>query len=244
MDKYCSDAILRYDRYFYKNKRFDFSVFEKSERTKAKKVLIFIVSIFIITALAIGVFVMPIASSGYEMYQSAITQTSLNHVISKVRSDDTYVKLEDISDNFLKQVLRAEDKRFYAHSGIDFIATARAMYKNLKAHSFIQGGSGITQQLAKNMYFSSEKKLERKVAELFVAFDLERLLSKNQILELYCNIVYFGENCYGLEEAAKHYYGVAADRLTEVQAASLVLTLKSPNRNNPNIYRISTNHLN
>jgi membrane peptidoglycan carboxypeptidase len=105
------------------------------------------------------------------------------------------------------------------------------------AGRFEQGGSTITQQLAKNMYFSFEKKYERKVAELFVAFQLEKELTKDEILELYCNIAYYGEGCYGLKQAAEHYYGVDPLELSEVQIVALVWTLKSPNNYNPNAYK-------
>ena len=109
------------------------------------------------------------------------------------------------------------------------------LLKNVVARSTVEGGSSITQQLAKNMYFSFEKRYERKVAELFVAFDLEKSASKDDILEMYCNIAYFGEGCYGLREATLHYYNLEPLEISTEQAASLVKTLKSPNYYNPNM---------
>ena len=96
----------------------------------------------------------------------------------------------------------------------------------------MEGGSTITQQLAKNLYFTFDKKLERKVAELFVAFQLEHMLTKDEILELYCNVVYFGEGCYGLQEASEHYYNISSDELSVEQASALAFTIKRPNYNN------------
>ena len=190
--------------------------------------------IIIIVCVALLVKVVPIAITGYDMYQDAIQQTSIPHKIEQLKTDETYVTIEAISPMFLEQVIQSEDRLFYDHIGINLISTARAMLKNISAGSTVEGGSSITQQLAKNMYFSFEKRYERKVAELFVAFDLESLLEKDEILELYCNIAYFGEGCYGIKEATNHYYGVDPIEMTEEQASVLVHTLKSPNSYNPN----------
>lgn len=179
--------------------------------------------------------VFPIVKEGYNMYYVAVNEESIQTKLDKLKEDDTYITFDKIPEEFKKQILHSEDKRFYYHMGIDPIAIARATVHNIQVGSFQQGGSTITQQLAKNLYFSFEKKLERKVAELFVAFQLETLLSKDEILELYCNVVYFGEGCYGLEEAAEHYYNTQPNSLSEDQIAMLVYTIKSPNYFNPNV---------
>jgi len=192
--------------------------------------------VVMIAVVGIGIKSTPIAIEGYKMYKDAVKETSLNTAIAAARNDEAYVTIDQISDSFLEEVIESEDKRFYSHKGIDLVATARAMLHNVEAGSFLEGGSTITQQLAKNLYFSFEKQYERKVAELFVAMDIERMLSKDEILELYCNIAYFGEGCYGVKEAADHYYGVEAADLSNEQADALVWTLKSPNNYNPNVY--------
>ena len=192
--------------------------------------------VVMIAVVGIGIKITPIAIEGYKMYKDAVKETSLNTAIAAARNDEAYVTIDQISDSFLEEVIESEDKRFYSHKGIDLVATARAMLHNVEAGSFLEGGSTITQQLAKNLYFSFEKQYERKVAELFVAMDIERMLSKDEILELYCNIAYFGEGCYGVKEAADHYYGVEAADLSNEQADALVWTLKSPNNYNPNVY--------
>lgn len=199
-----------------------------------KKIWRMVRLIIIIACVALLVKVVPIAITGYDMYQDAIQQTSIPHKIEQLKTDETYVTIDAISPIFLEQVIQSEDRLFYDHIGINLISTARAMLKNISAGSTVEGGSSITQQLAKNMYFSFEKRYERKVAELFVAFDLESLLEKEDILELYCNIAYFGEGCYGIKEATNHYYGVEPIEMTEEQASVLVHTLKSPNSYNPN----------
>jgi membrane peptidoglycan carboxypeptidase len=179
----------------------------------------------------------PIVVTGYEMYKTAVEAMSISDKVEEIRQDKNYITFDEIPEEYIKQVLRSEDKRFYYHFGFDPISTTRAMANNLMAGRFEQGGSTITQQLAKNMYFSFEKNYERKVAELFVAFQLEKELTKDEILELYCNIAYYGEGCYGLKQAAEHYYGVDPLELSEVQIVALVWTLKSPNNYNPNAYK-------
>lgn len=177
----------------------------------------------------------PIIKTGYDMYKDATTHTRLQVRIERLKSEENYVTLDAISPEFLTQVIESEDRRFYTHNGINLISTTRALIKNVIARSTVEGGSSITQQLAKNMYFSFEKRYERKVAELFVAFDLEKIATKDEILEMYCNIAYFGEGCYGLREATLHYYNLEPLQISSEQAASLVKTLKSPNYYNPNM---------
>ncbi len=169
-------------------------------------------------------------------------EESIEDKVQEIRQKATFIPLDQIPEEYLTALVKSEDQRYYSHHGFDYIATARAMVNNIKARAFKEGGSTITQQLAKNMYFSFEKKLERKVAELFVAKDLERKLSKEEILELYCNVIYFGEDCYGIKEAANHYYGIEPAELSEDQIKALVYTIKSPNNYNPNAGQIYTIH--
>ena len=201
-----------------------------------RKILRAITILLFFGIVAMGILAAPIATSGYSMYKNAISETSLQEAIDKVRNNDSYIKLEDVPENFAAAVVQSEDKRFYKHGAIDMISIGRAVYHNVKELSFAEGGSTITQQLAKNLYFSFDKKLERKVAEVFVASDMEQLLTKDEILELYLNVAYFGEGCYGLKEAANHYYDSTPMDLSSQQVAALVFTLKSPNYYNPNAY--------
>lgn len=177
---------------------------------------------------------------GYEMYKTALNEVSIEKKIEELQNQENYIEIEEISPEFLKKIVLSEDKRFNKHPGFDILATTRAMASNIKAGSFIQGGSTITQQLAKNLYFSFEKRMERKVAEVLVAFKLEKQYTKEEILEFYCNEIYFGENCYGIEAAANHYYNVEPMNLNEEQIDALVQTIKSPNDSNPNAILAST----
>ena len=182
----------------------------------------------------IGAVALPVIATGYHMYKEAVDEKPVQEVVETLKQSDSYIPLEQISDDFIELVIDNEDHRFYYHPGFDPIAITRAVYYNLKAGAYVQGASTITQQLAKNLYFSFEKRMERKVAELFVAVELECMYTKDDILELYCNVIYFGENCYGIQSAALHYYDCTPAELTKDQAEALVYTIKCPTKYNPN----------
>ena len=189
----------------------------------------------LLIAIMIGIIVtVPIVITGYQMYKAAVEELPVTSKVEEIKSDESYVSYDEISSTFLSQVVISEDRKFFDHFGINITSTARAFINNLLAGAKVEGGSSITQQLAKNMYFTFEKRYERKVAELFVAFELEKAYSKKEILELYCNIAYFGEGSYGIKEATMHYYGKEPIDITDEEAAALVITLKSPNYYNPN----------
>jgi len=155
-------------------------------------------SIIILAILLIG----GIAFMGYQMYSNAISEVSLQDKISKIKADKNFVGINDISEDFKNAIIAIEDHRFLEHTGIDLITTTRSMLENIKEKDIVAGGSTITQQTGRLLYFTQEQRFTRKVAELFVAFDLERIYSKDDILELYVNIIYFGNGYYGIREAS------------------------------------------
>lgn len=156
------------------------------------------------------------------MYKEAISNTSLESKINEIQSLDNYIELEDIPKIYQDAVIAVEDHRFREHNGFDFIATARAIVANFLDGELSQGGSTITQQLAKNLYFTQEKRFTRKVAELFVAFDLEKNYSKDDILELYINTIYYGKGYYGLVSACDGFFKKSPTELTDYEATYLV----------------------
>ena len=143
------------------------------------------------------------------------------------------VPLKDISTNFTNAIIAAEDSSFYEHKGLDHRALMRALYMNIREGKILQGGSTITQQLSKNLFFSFERNWVRKVRELLIAFQLEATFSKDKILEAYCNQIYFGNGAYGVEEAAQTYFRKRARELTLLQGALLAGLPNSPNNANP-----------
>jgi len=143
------------------------------------------------------------------------------------------VGIEEISPHFLNAIVSVEDARFYRHKGVDHIALARAIYINLKKRRVIQGGSTISQQLAKNLFFSFERNWRRKVKELLIALQMESSFSKQEILEAYSNQIYFGNGAYGVEDASKVYFGIRAKEMTLLQSATLAGIPHAPNQANP-----------
>ena len=143
------------------------------------------------------------------------------------------VRLVDLPPYLPAAVLATEDRRFYSHCGVDLRGVARALYVNAKEGDMVQGGSTITQQVAKNLFLTPERSLHRKGQEMLLALWLERTFTKDQILELYLNRVYFGAGAYGVDAAAKKYFGRSARDVTIFQAAMLAGLLKAPSRFNP-----------
>ena len=138
------------------------------------------------------------------------------------------VSLEEVPQHFIDALLSMEDRRFYYHFGIDPIGLARAAMENQAASRIVQGGSTITQQLVKYSLLSSDRTMERKQKEAWLALSLELRLTKDEILERYLSSTYFGQGCFGLRAAAKTYFDTTVSELTLPQSAYLVALLKSP----------------
>ena len=161
------------------------------------------------------------AWKGYNMYCDAVEQTPISEKVASIQSMDGYVHFDELPDIYIEAVISVEDKRFFSHGGIDPIAIMRAAWNDIRTMSFVEGGSTITQQITKNEYFTQEKKMERKFAEVFVAFDLEAAYTKEEIFEMYVNTIYFGSGYYGIRAAAEGYYGCEPSELTDYQAVML-----------------------
>ncbi len=145
------------------------------------------------------------------------------------------IDLESVPDHVQKAFISAEDARFYEHIGVDFIRILGAAWEDIKAGAYVQGASTISQQLIKLSHLSNEKVLSRKVEEAILAYRMEQQFSKDEILEMYLNYVYFGGGYYGIEAAARGYFGVSASELTIAQGALLAGTLKAPSNYAPHL---------
>src|SRR5262245_44349849 len=144
------------------------------------------------------------------------------------------IALKDLPPYLPKAFIAIEDRRFYSHFGVDPVGILRAAVTNLLHRGVSQGGSTLTQQLAKNLFLTQERTMQRKLQEAELALWLERKHSKNEILELYLNRVYFGSGAYGVEAAAQRYFGKSAKNVTLAEAAMLAGLVKSPSRLAPN----------
>ena len=143
------------------------------------------------------------------------------------------VPLEKIPRLLTAALVATEDRKFYKHSGVDLKGIARAIFKDIKAGEFVEGASTITQQLSKTLFLTPRKTLVRKLKEAILAFQLERRYTKDEILELYLNQVYFGSGAYGVESAAKIFFGKSAKDLTLAECALVAGMPKSPSRYSP-----------
>lgn len=148
---------------------------------------------------------------------------------------DNSVPLEEMPDHLIKAVLATEDRRFFGHVGIDFLGTARALVENLRANAVVQGGSSITQQLAKNIFLSNERTIERKIKEAFIAVWLESNLTKREILKLYLDRAYMGGGTFGVEAASEFYFDKSVKDVDLAESALLAGLFKAPTRYAPHV---------
>ena len=153
----------------------------------------------------------------------------------RARTVQTWVPLSAVSRHLIHAVLSSEDQRFFGHYGVDWEALQQSIEKDVEQRRFAQGGSTITQQLAKNLYFGTGKTLTRKARELVVAHWLEADLTKLRILTLYLNLIEWGDGLYGAEAAAQHWYGRPASALSPSEAAGLAAMIPNPRRLNPRV---------
>ena len=151
----------------------------------------------------------------------------------KKKISTSWVPLSQISPYAMKAVIIAEDDKFWSHEGFDFDAMQKALEKDIEKKTFKAGGSTISQQLAKNLYLSPAKNPMRKIKEAILTWRIERELSKKRIIELYLNVAEWGDGLFGVETAARKYFGKSARSLTAREAASLAAALPNPRRFRP-----------
>ena len=148
-------------------------------------------------------------------------------------SDDSTINIEDLNQYTIDAFVVKEDKRFYKHNGIDIIRIFGALKNNIQSGDVVEGGSTISQQLVKNTQLSQEKTIKRKLTEIKLAGELEDKYSKDDILEMYLNTIYFGNNCYGIQSASRFYFNKDAQDLSLTESAVLSGLISAPSKNNP-----------
>ncbi|CAN0587168.1 unnamed protein product, partial [Laminaria digitata] len=141
--------------------------------------------------------------------------------------------VNELPPELVQAVIAIEDRRFFEHPGVDFRGLLRATLANVMAGGVVQGGSTLTQQLAKNLFLTPERSYNRKIKELLLALALERKFEKDELLTIYLNRVYLGAGTYGVEAAAQRYFGTSARDIDTYQAAVLAGLLRAPSRLNP-----------
>ena len=191
-----------------------------------KRIIIFIVLIILL----IGAF---ITYQGYTIYKTAIEEVSIKDKIAQIQSGENYTKLDQLPQFYKDAVVIVEDRRFYDHGALDYRGIGRAIWTNIKSLELREGGSSITQQVAKNIYFTQEKTALRKIAEIFMAFELEKTCDKDTILEIYVNTSYFGSGYYGIKEASIGYYDKEPIDMNEYESSMLAGVPNAPSAYDP-----------
>lgn len=174
---------------------------------------------------------------GYRRYVTIRTEQPMTTTIHSIQDNASYTPISLINENFIDAILAIEDPHFYTHRGIRIAKIAEAVITDIIHFDYVMGGSTITQQLAKNIFLDQDKNLTRKIAELFFARDLENTLTKNEILELYLNVIYFGDGYYGIQAASQGYFQKDPIDLT-LDEATLLAGLPQA----PAIFQLSTGY--
>ena len=172
---------------------------------------------------------------GYSTYSKALDEKPLITRIDEITSKENYVPFDELSKDYINAVVAVEDRRYYDHGAIDPIGIARAIWVNISNWELREGGSTITQQVAKNVIFSQEDTVSRKLGEIIAAFDLEKNYSKDEILAIYVNTCYFGDGYYGIYDASMGYYNKEPKDLNLDEASMLAGVPNAPSAYSPNV---------
>lgn len=202
----------------------------KKNHHPVRKMFLSLLAVLLCILFAVCVF---FSVKGYQMYNEAVTEKSVSERVEEIRGRENFTPYSELPQFYIDATISVEDHRFREHFGIDLIAIGRATWIDIKERSFVQGGSTITQQLAKNIFFTQEKTLERKVAEVFAALELEADYTKEEIFELYVNTSCFGNGYYGVREAAAGYFGKVPSELSEYECAMLAGIPNAPSAYSP-----------
>lgn len=172
---------------------------------------------------------------GYGYYSNVLKEKNLISRVEEITHKENYTPFSELSPNYVNAVIAVEDHRYYNHGAIDFIGITRALYTNIKDGIFDEGGSTITQQVAKNVVFNQDKTLARKLGEMFAAFDLEKNYSKDEIFAVYVNSSYFGDGYYGIFDASQGYFGKTPKDLNLDEASMLAGLPNAPSVYSPSV---------
>jgi len=192
-----------------------------------------IITVFIVISITLGIF----TYQGYNLYKHVLSETSIDQKVAEIKEQTgNYTNYNELPKYYIDAVVAVEDRMFFEHKGINIISIMRAMLKNIKELRPVEGGSTITQQLAKNIYFTQKKEITRKVAEAFMAFELEKELNKEEIFELYVNTIYFGDGYYNIYDACHGYFD---KEVSEMDLYESTLLAGIPNA--PSVYAPTKN---
>ncbi len=193
-----------------------------------------IIKFLLIILGALTVCVLGLLAYGYYSYQDIIYNSAFDEKIAEVQSRENYTLYENLSKDYVNGIIATEDRRFYDHQGIDYIGIARAIFVNVKNKEFDEGGSSLTQQVAKNIFLIEEtNQVKRKMTEVFLANELEDRYSKEKIIELYANSIFFGNGNYCVNDACNDYLKKEIADVSLEEAAMLAGIPNAPSVYNP-----------
>ena len=188
-----------------------------------------VILIILIVISIIGFFVY----QGYSLYKEAINEMS---IIEEIKEDvPEYIEYDKLPKDYVNAVIAVEDRRFFNHNGVDVISIMRAIITDIRTMKLAEGGSTITQQLAKNVYFTQRKEFTRKIAEVFMAFEFEKKCSKEEIFELYVNTIYFGDGYYCIYDASNGYFDKMPNEMNLYECTLLAGIPNAPSVYSPNV---------
>lgn len=193
-----------------------------------RKLLLIIFILILIAGIVCGII-------GFVAYSKALDEKPLLTRTGEVTGDEHYTPFSEMSQDYINAVISVEDRRYYDHGAIDPIGIARAIWVNISNWELREGGSTITQQVAKNVIFSQEDTVSRKLGEIIAAFDLEKNYSKDEILAIYVNTCYFGDGYYGIYDASMGYYNKEPKDLNLDEASMLAGVPNAPSAYSPNV---------
>lgn len=201
-----------------------------------KRIVKFIFLVIITIILIAGIY---IGTSGYVFYRKTIKTMSLTDKVTQIQQSDYFVSINEMPEYYKDAVIAVEDHRFEEHGAVDLIAIGRALTSNVKNKDLVEGGSTITQQVVKNLYFMEEDtksdSLDRKIAEIIIGIELEKKYSKDQIFELYANNIYFGDGYYNIKDAAKGYFDKEPSEMNLYECTLLAGIPNAPSVYSPNV---------
>lgn len=194
-----------------------------------KKSLKIVLRIFIVIMVILGLYL----SYCFYQYQQIKADRPLNELVQQIQSNPDFVTIDEINETMIKSVVATEDRRFYNRNGFDMRAFLRAISTNIQEGEFVQGGSTIPQQVGKLLYFDHLQTLEEKVIQVFVMYDLEDQYTKDEILELYLNSIFFGQGYHGIKQASNGYYQIDPSELNWAQSSLLAGVIAAPSAYEP-----------
>lgn len=200
-----------------------------------KIVKIILISILAII-LTIGIY---ISASGYIFYKNTVKTANLEDKVKQIRQSESFIPISEIPEDYINAVIAVEDHRFKEHGAIDVIAIGRAISSDVKNKELVEGGSTITQQVVKNLYYMEDDtkndSLDRKISEIIIGVQLEKKYSKDEILELYANNIYFGDGYYCIKDAAEGYFGKLPSEMNLYECTLLAGIPNAPSVYSPNV---------